>query len=131
MTSYLSRLRTATADLGAAAVPLGRQIDIWFNVTALGGRPGQTVSEHAAEDAAAGQRWACVLCQLLNIVVQPKHCQVTLDPNGVTPLSADARAAGAFLVFSGAITIAVFIGTGALLDWTVGKTLTALYSLLL
>ncbi len=123
MTAYLTRVATATADLGNAVVPLGRAIDIWFNVALLGGTPGETVSTHAARDAAAGQPWACVLCRVLSIIVQPRHCQVTLDPSGVTPLSADARAGAGFLLLAGALAISVFVGVGAAVDWSILRLL--------
>lgn len=126
MTAYLARMAAATADLGSAVIPIGRAIDCFFNVMFLGGVPGETVSTHAARDAAAGQPWACVLCKALSIIVQPRHCQVTLDPSGVTPLSADARAGAGFLLLAGALAITVFVGVGALVDWLAFQALPTL-----
>lgn len=101
MTSYLTRVTDQTKSLG-------RQIDEWANVAIYGGRPGQTVSEHAALDAATGKIGACVLCGLLSVIVQWRHCSRTLDPNGPpTPPAAYVRAGLAFLILFGWVGSAV------------------------
>lgn len=45
--------------------------------TILGGSPNETISERSAKARAAGRRWGCVLCGLLN-KLNPGHCDRAL-----------------------------------------------------
>jgi hypothetical protein len=89
MSDYLKRVeQQAETD--------ARDADVTANVVVCGGPPGETVSMHAALGARAGVwRW-CVLCRLLEWLVQRGHCEKTLDPNYVMPWWVYVRAALAF-----------------------------------
>lgn len=45
--------------------------------TILGGSPNETISERSAKARAAGRRWGCVLCRLLD-KINPGHCDRAL-----------------------------------------------------
>ncbi len=100
MTAYLTRVAAATQALG-------RAVDCWANAALYGGNPAQTVSEHAALDALAGKPIGCALCRVLSAIVQPNHCQVTLDPNGKFPTSAAIAVGAAFLLLFGLLGAAL------------------------
>lgn len=51
-------------------------IDQLFNAI-LAGDPGDTISYRAAVAMLKGQKWGCVLCQILN-KIQHDHCEKTL-----------------------------------------------------
>ncbi len=55
-----------------------RDADVTYSVL-LGGRVGQTLSMRAARGARDGKPGWCALCALLSVLVQRRHCQVTLD----------------------------------------------------
>ena len=114
--SYLSRVSTATETLG-------REFDVWCNVTFWGGKPDQTVSEHAALDALAGKPTGCILCAILSVLVQWQHCPKTLQPGVTTPASAYARAGLCFIALLGAIGMRLDVLTSfvlaTVLSWIV------------
>jgi len=62
---------------------IGRYILNWLVLldeagnTLLGGSPNETISERSAKARAAGRRWGCVLCELLN-KINPGHCDRAL-----------------------------------------------------
>lgn len=45
--------------------------------TILGGSPNETISERSAKARAAGRRWGCLLCKLLDRI-NPGHCDRAL-----------------------------------------------------
>ena len=59
---------------------VGVAVDRVLNVLLLDGSDTETVSRHAAEAEVAGKRWGCVVCDVLSVLVQKHHCQLTLDP---------------------------------------------------
>lgn len=105
MTDYLDRLaQQAKTD--------ARDYDVTANVL-TGGEPGQTLSMRAALGARAGiWRW-CVLCRLLDVLVQRNHCAETLGPSAVVPVSVYWRAGLCFAVATAAV-IAVIV---VLIHW--------------
>lgn len=91
-----------------------RDYDVSANV-ALGGEVDQTLSMRAALGQRAGiWRW-CVLCRLLDVLVQRNHCAETLDPAAVVPASVYWRAGLCFAV----ATMAVLGVVGVALYWGV------------
>lgn len=56
--------------------------------TLTGGSPNETISSRAGKAQAAGRRWGCVLCKLLNYI-QKDHCKiamaVTIGEDAVIP----------------------------------------------
>lgn len=95
-----------TQILDTYAGRVGRELDVFLNVVALGGAPGETVSTHAAEAAVKGQRWACVLCRWLALTVETAHCPKTLAGATVSPR---AGLLAAIQLFAVALTLS---GTG-------------------
>lgn len=57
----------------------GDAIDCALNVLLFNGDVGQTISLHAAVAQRANRRWGCVLCWLLNWLVQHQHCPKQFD----------------------------------------------------
>ena len=53
---------------------IGLAVDELFNVIWFNGRPDQTISLHAALDQRKGKRWACILCRILDVMVEHNHC---------------------------------------------------------
>lgn len=70
---------------------VGEELDRFLNVILLGGQIGETISLHAATEALAEARWACVLCKWLHWTVERDHCPKTLA-NTSTPIAAGLRA---------------------------------------
>lgn len=54
-------------------------LNVFLNVTFLGGRPQETISVHAARARQEGARWGCVLCRWLSRTVERDHCDIVLD----------------------------------------------------
>ena len=59
-------------------------------------RLGQTISYNSAVSRDKGEQWACIICKLLDIIVQPGHCTQT-RAREATPLIALIRAGAALL----------------------------------
>lgn len=78
---------------------VGRETDVWLNVTVWGGKEGVTVSTHAALDRNAGNRTGCVVCAILGALVERNHCTKTLDPTSVESTGAAIRAGLLMLAF--------------------------------
>lgn len=64
---------------------IGLAVDELLNVIWFSGRPDQTISVHAALEQRKGTRWACVLCKILDVLVERDHCpkQFTEGPTGI------------------------------------------------
>jgi hypothetical protein len=52
---------------------VGIAFDMMLNAL-LGGTAGQTLSYRAASDAAKREKFWCLFCRLLSVLVQPNHC---------------------------------------------------------
>jgi hypothetical protein len=65
-------------------VRIGVAIDESLNVIFFNGQPNETISGHAAVAQQDGKRWACVLCKILDVVIEPNHCanQFNSTPTG-------------------------------------------------
>ena len=59
-------------------------IDQLVNVAA-NGHEDETLSSRAGKAAREGQRWACVLCRLLDRL-DPNHCEKAIEPDEGKPL---------------------------------------------
>lgn len=57
---------------------IGLMEDETLNTIYFDGRANQTLSLHAALAAKKGKRWGCILCKILNILVEKDHCLNTL-----------------------------------------------------
>jgi hypothetical protein len=64
---------------------VGIAFDRLVNASFLAGDKDETVSLHAALDARAGRRWACVFCRVLSVLVQRNHCADQFLPGTSTP----------------------------------------------
>ena len=60
-------------------------LDQGLNVIFLNGDPDETVSSHAGKDARKGERWACVLCKLLD-KLDPGHCVRYMEADEGSPI---------------------------------------------
>jgi hypothetical protein len=83
---------------------VGEVLDQFLNVTVLDGQLGESISEHAAVDAAAGKWWACILCKYLAVTVDPTHCQDTLagkQTSNIDGLKAGIQLLALFLALTG------------------------------
>jgi hypothetical protein len=90
MSTYLDRVAEQTETDA-------RDADVTANVVVCGGAPSQALSTHVALGAKAGVwRW-CVLCRLLDWLVQRGHCELVLAPDYVAPRWVYVRAGVAFL----------------------------------
>ncbi|WP_428485936.1 hypothetical protein [Rhodopila sp.] len=89
--------RAWTARLGLAA-------DRLLNVVLFNGDDTWTVSLHAAVARVEGRRWGCIVCGLLGVLIQRRHCALTLDPNTQESTGAAIRA--------GLLILAVFAALG-------------------
>ena len=67
---------------------------------------GETVSLQAARAQKDGRLWGCVLCRVLDRLVERGHCTMALDPDMLTARPAAYRA-GALLVVLGVALWAV------------------------
>jgi hypothetical protein len=68
-------------------------LDVLLNALVYpGARLKQTVSVHAALDRLEGKRVGCVLCRILDVLVQPHHCDQVLT-QAPMPAGAAVRAA--------------------------------------
>lgn len=79
-------------------------LNMLIAVTLLNAPLGRSVSETTAQRRDDGAGWACVLCRLLDWLVEPEHCRLALLPEQ-TSAAASARAAvalGLFLLALGA-----------------------------
>jgi len=66
-------------------------IDLGVN-TLRGGDPHETISSVAGKAQQKGERWACVLCRLLNMI-QANHCANSIMPGvGAEAIVPDAIA---------------------------------------
>lgn len=88
--SYLTRV-------AASIEALGRSIDVACNELfwPIDGVADQTVSLHAAMDREAGGKVGCALCAALAVLVQWRHCSITLA-NGPMPWWVYLRAGACF-----------------------------------
>jgi hypothetical protein len=70
---------TRLDQISEAAETLLRDGDVLVNEIAPipGAKPNQTVSDHDAEEAAAGRTWAVWLCAFLSWAVEKDHCAAT------------------------------------------------------
>jgi hypothetical protein len=93
-------------------VRVGVAIDEMLNVIFFNGQPYQTISGHAALAAQAGQPWACLLCKILNVIVERDHCQKQFDSQPTKTLVA-IRSVVALMAL--ALPILGLIKLGALL----------------
>jgi len=59
-------------------------------------RLGQTISYNSAVSRDKGEQWGCIVCKLLDIIVQPGHCTQTRTRQA-TPKIALIRAGAALL----------------------------------
>lgn len=84
---------------------VGEELDRFLNVLLLGGQIGETISLHAATQAAAGDRWACVLCKWLHWTVERDHCPKTLT-NTSTPIAAGLRAGAQLVAVATVVSVA-------------------------
>lgn len=55
--------------------------------TETGGDASQTLSVRTALAAERKERWACILCKALGVVVQREHCEKQLDGAPMHPLN--------------------------------------------
>jgi hypothetical protein len=83
----------------------GEEFDIAFNVL-TGGRLGNTFSYRAAVGERDGKKFWCVMCRILNWIVQRNHCRDQFI-NGRSPALVYIRAGIAFAVFYSAIFLAL------------------------
>ncbi len=102
---------TWLSNLGRQIETDARDADVTYSVL-LGGRVGQTLSMRAALGARDGKPGWCVLCALLSVLVQRRHCEVTLD-GGPMGWTVYVRAA---ICFAAATAVVVW-GAWALASW--------------
>lgn len=91
---------------------IGLAVDELFNVVWFNGRPDQTISLHAALDQRKGKRWACVLCRILDVLVERNHCanQFVEGPTGTAAAIRSILALGAlFLPFYGLAQLVEYV----------------------
>jgi len=90
-------------------VRLGEAIDALLNVVLLNGNVGETISLHAALAQQAGERWGCILCRVLNAVVERHHCrdQIMHVRGGAITFIRAAVAIGALLWVMWRIAVAI------------------------
>lgn len=69
-------------------VRIGVAVDETVNVVVFNGQPDETISQHAAVAQRDGKRWGCILCGILNIIIEPHHCANQFEPGTTTPLVA-------------------------------------------
>jgi len=55
-------------------------VDIGLNVLICGGSPYESLSSRIGKRASRGDRWACVLCRLLD-KIDKRHCETTQVPD--------------------------------------------------
>jgi hypothetical protein len=68
-------------------------LDVLLNALVYpGARLKQTISVHAALDRRKGKRVGCILCAILGVLVQPRHCDQALT-QAPMPAGAAVRAA--------------------------------------
>jgi hypothetical protein len=60
----------------------------------LCGQPGETISERAGAAMAAGKRWGCILCRLLDRIA-PSHCANAAAKNHAAHARTTGQDAGA------------------------------------
>ena len=72
----------------------GIEFDTAVNVL-LGGALSQTLSLRAALAEKAGERWGCVFCQVLNVLIERDHCAKQFI-QGPSPAVTYLRSAVAF-----------------------------------
>ena len=65
-----------------------------------GAKNGQTVSQMAALAARDDKKWGCVLCSILSRMIEPDHCEQSL--NGDQPTSQPAALRSGILLLLGA-----------------------------
>lgn len=71
-------------------VNAGDALDCLLNVLLLNGDKRQSISQNTAQRALQGAGWACVLCRLLDVIVERDHCAKSLGPEP-TSLPASIR----------------------------------------
>lgn len=69
-------------------VRVGLAVDELLNVVFFDGEPYETISFHAAVAAQSKKRWGCILCKVLDVVVEKNHCANQLTSGPSTPLTA-------------------------------------------
>jgi hypothetical protein len=92
---------------------LGVALDEFLNVLILNGDPDQTISYHAALAREDGRAWACWLCAFLAVAIQPRHCQLQLEP-GAEPTSAAMRAGALLVMVTAGLAFGVHVILAAL-----------------
>lgn len=65
------------SKLGRYLLNILKWLDIGVNVIFLFGSSNETISERSAKARAAGRRWGCVLCRMLDRI-NPGHCDRAL-----------------------------------------------------
>lgn len=59
-------------------------VDVGVNVLLLGGSPYETLSSRIGKRRDNGDKWACVVCRILDWI-DPRHCSTTqVDDYGKT-----------------------------------------------
>ena len=95
-----SMIQSAINRILTLLVQLGVLTDEGLNV-ATGGAANQTLSMRTATAARSGDRWACVLCNLLSILIQPRHCAKQLSGEPMNPWNYLRAAACIFAIYGG------------------------------
>ena len=90
----------------------GYALDLALNTWLLNGDPRVAISSNTAQRRLDGARWACVLCRVLDVVVERDHCTKALGGQP-TARPAAIRAGVALLLF----TAVIVGGVVALLRW--------------
>jgi len=70
---------------------------------------GETVSLQAARAHVAGRRWGCVLCWVLDRLVEREHCAMALAPDMPTARPAAYRAGALLMVLGVALWAAPLV----------------------
>lgn len=77
--SRIERILSAiSAWVASRAMQMGIIEDETLNTLYFDGRANQTLSLHAALAEKKGKRWGCILCNILNVLVEKDHCLNTL-----------------------------------------------------
>lgn len=76
-------------------------------------RLGQTISYNSAVSKDKGEKWACVLCRILDVLIQQGHC-TSVRQKQTTPVTALIRA-GVALLFVAFVHFLVLYGLVSLI----------------